>query len=320
MRTDAATLARHPDHPLVRPLLAHKEAATRLSSFGPSFADHVNPASGRIHANFRLGATASGRMACFDPNLQNPPREAAFRALFRAPEGRRMVVADYAQIELRVAAEVAGDRTMLDAYRRGEDLHRRTAAAIAGVDVEDVTPEQRQLAKAVNFGLLYGQGARGLASYARASYGVDMTVAEAAAAREAFFATYSGLATWQRESAREAERAMLVRTRSGRVFDFRRSRFGYSYPEALNIPIQGAAAEVLMAALGALPERLAGLDAKLVNVVHDELVLEVAESDLDRTRDALEQAMVAGMLAVFPNAPTEGLVDASVGQDWADAK
>ncbi len=320
LRTSGRVIARHADHPLVGPLLAHREAATRLASFGPSFVAHVSPATGRIHASFSLGAAASGRMASYKPNLQNAPRDDAFRALFVAPRGRRLVVADYTQIELRVAALVSDDRAMLDAYARGADLHRLTASAIAGTSPEAVTSEQRRLAKAVNFGLLYGQGARGLAAYARSSYGVSMSEAQAGSARNAFFSTYPELAAWQRQTAQRAGDEPLVRTPAGRIFDFRRTSHGYSYTEALNIPIQGGAAEVLMAALSLLDEKLAGLDAKLVNVIHDELVLEVAVADAERCRAAVTETMSAGMRAIFPEATIDGLVEAHVGRSWAEAK
>ncbi len=320
LRTNAMTLARYPDHPLVAPLLRHRDAATRLATFGPSFAEHVSPVTGRIHARFRLGAAASGRMACFDPNLQSIPRDPAFRALFAAPGGRVLVVADYAQIELRVAAIVAGDAAMLAAYREGQDLHRMTAAAITKLGPHHIDDEQRRLAKAVNFGLLYGQGPRGLAAYSKSSYGVEMTENEARRARDAFFISYHGLAVWQQETARHGESAGRVETPCGRVFDFRRTRHGFSYTEALNIPIQGGAAEVLMAALAHLDRELAPFDAEPVNIVHDELVVECAEDEDAQVRAALERTMTAGLLDVFPDAPTEGLVEASSGHTWADAK
>jgi DNA polymerase-1 len=320
LRTNAETLARHPEHPVVGPLSAYRDLASRLAAFGAGFAEHVHPVTGRIHAHFRLGATASGRMACFDPNLQNIPRDRDFRALFVAPPGRRLVVADYAQIELRVAALLSGDGWMLRAYERGEDVHRATAAAITGKAAEDVIAEERQAAKAANFGLLYGQGARGLAAYARSGYGVHMSVDEATAAREAFFAAYPQLASWQRRTSSRAERDMRVVTPAGRVFDFRRARGGYSYTEALNIPVQGGAAEVMMAALARVERELEGLDAFPVNVVHDELVVECSDRDADDVRTAVETAMVEGMLAIFPEAPTRDLVEIGSGRNWAQAK
>jgi len=320
LRTDGNSLSRFPEHPIVKSLLAYKEATKMLSTFGAGYADHVNPKTGRIHASFKLGGTSTGRLSCSNPNIQNPPRDKAFRALFSAAPGRKMVVADYGQIELRVAALVSGDKNMIEAYRKAQDLHRKTAAAIAKVSLEQVTKTQRQAAKAVNFGLLYGQGPRGLARYAKAGYGVSMSEKEAEEAREAFFRAYPGLKQWQVEAGRRAEKEMRAITPGGRIRDFTKEPGGYRFTEALNTPIQGGAAEVMMTTLACLERHLEGIDAKLVNVVHDEIVLEVAEKNTERAEEAIEKAMIEGMLAVFPNAGTAALVEARSGENWAEAK
>ena len=322
LKTDKNTLVLFSDHPLVQPLLKYKECSTRLSTYGENFRSHIHPITGRIHPNLRLGKAKTGRMSCESPNLQNSPREREYRALFCSPPGRVLVIADYGQIELRVAALVSGDRAMLEAYALGVDLHRKTAAAIARIPLDQVTKEQRQAAKAVNFGLLYGQGAEGLARYAKITYGVNMTLEEAEKARNAFFATYPDLWKWQRRSSTRAEQEMKVTTPGGRVRDFRKESKGYRYTESLNTPIQGGAAEVLLAALARLDRSIEEekIDAKLVNVVHDEIILEVVEADADRAKKLLETAMVKGMQEVFPNACTKDLVEAHIGKNWAEAK
>jgi len=322
LRTDADTLGRFGNLEIVRPLLEYKIAGKNISTYGPSYAAHTNPVTGRIHASFRIAGAVTGRFSCNGPNLQNPPRDPAFRALFSAPPGRCMVVADYGQIELRVAALLSGDRAMLEAYAAGEDLHRKTAAAVAGVDIGDVTPEQRQGAKAVNFGLLYGQGAKGLAAYAQSAYGVTMAVPEATQARNAFFAAYPGLAAWQRKTAAAAERTQRVMTPGGRVRDFTLENRKSIYTESLNTPNSGGAVEILLAALGVLDTALVGYDAKLVNCVHDEIVLETAEAEVEAVQAAVEESMVAGMLIIFPDAGdvARGLVEAHSGPNWAAAK
>lgn len=320
LKTDAHTLSRYPEHPLGAPLLLYKEVDTMLSTFGTGYTGHTNPKTGRIHSNFRLGGTATGRLSCYSPNIQNPPRDKSFRELFSAPPGRSIVVADYEQIELRVAAFVSGDKNMLEIYKKGQDLHKMTAATTADVPSEEVTKDQRQAAKPINFGLLYGQGYRGLARYAKATYGVDMTEDDAKLAREAFFKAYPDLRRWQQSAAQDAERTKRVVTPFGRTRDFSKEARGYRYTEALNTPIQGGAAEVLMAALSRLPKCLKGINAKLVNIVHDEIVLEVANKDIDRAKAALEKAMVEGMLAVFPQASTRNLVESKAGNNWAEAK
>jgi DNA polymerase-1 len=318
--TGADVLARFSDLPIIEPLLAYKNFQKKLSTYGEKFAKHISPATGRIHARFLLAGARTGRFSCSKPNIQNPPRDASFRSLFTAAPGYELVVADYSQIELRVAALVAQDRVMIEAYERGDDLHRTTAAAIAGVSLEDVTGEQRQLAKAVNFGLLFGQGAVGLAGYARTSYGVEMTEVEAEEARNAFFETYPELRVWQRHAGRLAEQTNRCVTPGGRVRDFSKEQRGYRYTEALNTPIQGGAAEVMLATLMILEAELAGLDAKLVNIVHDELVLEVVEADVERTKAAVVSAMTKGMLTIFPDASVRKLVEVNSGPNWAAAK
>jgi DNA polymerase-1 len=319
-KTGAKVLALYPDLPFVKTLMQWKILNKKLTSFGSRYSAHINPATNRIHPDFRIGGTDTGRLACRNPNIQNPPKESDFRALFAASDGRVMVVADYSQVELRVVALVAQEKTMLAAYRQGIDLHRKTAAALTGVPLDAVTKAQRQLAKAVNFGLLFGQGAAGLAKYAKTQYGVDMSVKQAERYRQAFFDTYPGLRRWQRRTAELAEASHSVKTPSGRVRTFKRKR-GKSYFTAfLNTPIQGGAAEVMLAALAALDRRLKGLDAKLVNVVHDEIVLEVAADQAQAAKTAVEAAMVEGMLSVFPRANCNGLVEAHSGCNWAEAK
>lgn len=320
LKTDADTLALFDGQPLAAPLIRFKTVDKLLSTCGARFAQHLSPATGRIHAGFRLGGTASGRMACRRPNLQNPPRDPAFRALFAAPVGSVLVVADYGQIELRVAALVSGDSAMLDAYRHGEDLHRKTAAAVLGIDPNRVTKSQRQMAKAVNFGLLYGQGAAGLARYAKSGYGVDMTELDAARARAAFFAAYPDLHRWQAQTIAVARRTLRVRTPAGRVRAFARDKFQPT--EALNTPIQGGAAEVLLAALARLPPALEEFDARLVNVVHDELVVECRAECAVAVQQAVETVMTEGFLAIFREAADllASLVEAQSGPNWAAAK
>jgi DNA polymerase I len=317
LSTDADTLAGL-TLPALEPLARYKGARKLLSTYGTSYAGHLHPVTGRIHASFLLGATATGRLACRTPNIQNPPRGADFRALFAPTGGRVFVVADYSQIELRVAALVSGDDAMLKAYADGEDLHRKTAAAVLGKAPADVTKAERQMAKAVNFGLLFGQGVKGLQRYAKASYGVDMGETEAKRARSAFFAAYPGLSKWQTRTRTAAERAGQVRTPGGRVRNLEGTRSLAT--ESLNTPIQGGAAECLLAAMTNLEPRLVQLGAALVNVVHDELVV---ECDPERAADvaaAIVDAMTRGFLSVFPEGSTRELVDAHSGPNWAAAK
>jgi DNA polymerase-1 len=296
-------------------LLPFKLVEKQLSTYGNGFAEkHVNPGTGRIHAKFNLAGTVTGRMSCSSPNMQNIPRDPSFRGLFKAPEGRRFAIADYSQMELRVAAILAGEGVLLEAYRKGEDTHVKTAAMLLGK--KEVTKEERQLAKAVNFGLLYGQGARGLQAYAASTYGIEMTLVEAGAYKEAWFDAYPAFGRWHRATDRNAKRSLSVRTPVGR--ERRWEPGGYKMTEAVNTPVQGGAAEAMLAALGRLMPALDGLDAVPVAVVHDEIIVEASEADALEVTRVLEASMVAGMLDVFPNASTHGLVEAHVGTSWAD--
>ena len=195
---------------------------------------------------------------------------------------------------------------------------------LLGKPAAEVTKAERQLAKAVNFGLLYGQGAKGLQAYAGNSYGVEITLEEAARHREAWFDAYPAFRRWHARSRREAERSLSVRTPAGRVRRWPTADRGdpacWKLTEALNTPVQGGAAEAMLAALGHLSARLeaAGLDAVPVAVVHDEVIVEAAEGDAAEAARLLEEGMVAGFLDVFPEAATNGLVEAHVGGSWAD--
>ncbi len=300
--------------PALEPLARYKTAIKGLSTYGKGYAAHISPVTGRIHASFTLGGTATGRLSCSSPNIQNPPRDPAFRALFAPTPGRCLVVADYGQIELRVAALVSGDPAMLAVYEAGEDLHRKTAAAFLGKEPGAVSKAERQIAKGINFGMLFGSGSKGLQAFCKSSYGVDLSLTQADKARAAFFAAYPGLSAWQRNTRKAAELAKQVRTPGGRV----RALDKNIGTECLNTPVQGGAAECLLAALAAL--NVDSLGGRLVNIVHDELVVECEPEQAAAVSAAVEAAMVAGFLAIFPSGSTRDLVEAHSGPNWASAK
>ena len=306
--------------PALAPLTQYKRLAKKISVYGTGYLGYVHPVTGRIHPEFLIAGTRGGRFSCRDPNLQQAPA-GDFRRLFRAPAGYQLVVADYSQVELRIAAILAGDRAMLEAYKAGADLHRRTAAAIAGIPETEVSKAQRQLAKACNFGLIYGMGGKTLAAYAAGSYGVAMSLAEAEHAKAAFFRAYPGIARWQAVAKARGHHDPTVKTAGGLIRDLGQEPGGWKLTQALNTPVQGTGAEMLLAALHRLPKALAGLDAKLILHVHDEVVLEVADRDVPAAKVALEEAMVAGFRALLPDqADMPGLVEAHAGPTWFDAK
>ena len=302
-------------------LLPYKEKEKLLNTFGSNLGKHISLSTGRLYANFTLCGTKTGRFSCRSPNLQNIPRDNAFRALFKAPEGRTFVLADYSQIELRVGAIVAEEQTLLEVFQQGKDIHAITAAKLLNKKPEEVTKQERQLAKPVNFGLLYGQSAKGLKNKAFNEYEVDMSEEEANSYRSSWFKAYPGIASWHTKTAMKSHRSMSVRTPAGREINFSASKEKedhYTKHKAFNYPIQGGAAEVMLAALGKLPSLLSGLDAKPIAVIHDELIIESSLSDAPDVQRVLEEAMTQGMLEIFPEASTLGLVEAKIVSSWAD--
>lgn len=308
--------------PFVAVLKKYKELSKLLSTYGDSFRNHLNPVTARIHPSFLLGGTITGRLSCRDPNMQNAPRGPFFRNLFTASPGNVLVVADFSQIELRVAAIISDDQRMIQAFQNEDDLHSQTASIIMGINCSDVSKEQRQMAKAVNFGLLFGQGAKGLAAYAKGSYGVDMTEDEAQEAISAFFKAYPGIKQWQMKTARLAKISGKVETPCGRVRDFMKEENGYRYTEALNTPIQGGAAEIALHSLIRLGAALNWTEARIVNTVHDEIIVEVKEEKAKEVAQIVEASMIKGFLDVFPDSSliTKGLVEAKIAKSWGEAK
>jgi DNA polymerase-1 len=302
------------DGHLVPLVLAFREASKRAQQ-AESLIDHIKQ-DGRIHGRFEPLGTATGRFSSKEPNLQNIGR-GEIREAFTAPAGKHLIVADYSQIELRAAAAIAGETKMIAAYQAGADLHKLTAATVLGKEEDQVTKADRQLAKAVNFGLLYGQSAPGLVKYAATSYGVTMSEDEATRIRQAFFRTYSRLRQWHGLSHNQAEEGITeVRTRTGRrrlipstASDWER------FTAIVNTPVQGGTADGMKHALILIHERLPK-SARIVSTVHDEVVVECREESADECREIITTAMVEAMAALFPEVPVE--VEANICTTWAE--
>jgi DNA polymerase I-like protein with 3'-5' exonuclease and polymerase domains len=240
------------------------------------------------------------------------------RACFRAAPGYALVVADYAQIELRVAAHLAPCEAMRAVFREGRDPHRATAATLTGKPEVEVTPHERKLAKAVNFGFLFGMGAPRFRSYARDSYGVELDEHEAQRAREAFLRTFPGIARWHAKVAAlgraRPPRAVTVRTALGRRKRF--SADGLSFNAALNIPVQGTAADGFKLAMTRLLPRLRALGGRGILCVHDEYLAEVPTPHAEEARSVVEATMREAMQEIVTSVPIE--VEASIATTWAD--
>jgi DNA polymerase I len=290
------------DHPLAALVRDYRDARKRQTTYGTDWLKHVS--GGRVYPRWvQLGAN-SGRMACASPNMQNLPR-GPYRRCIAAPPGKVLVKADYSQIELRIAATVSGDAALTAAYDRGDDLHTLTARNVLGI--ADVTKEHRQLAKAINFGLLYGMGAKAFRVYAKTNYGVELTEDQASGYREAFFRAYPGLRRWHRSV---GDQPTATRTLIGR-----RVTGVDRFTEKLNLPVQGTGADGLKQALGLLWERRAACPAAVpVLAVHDEIVVECPEGEADAAMAWLKAAMVDAMAPLV--APVPVGVEVKAGRTW----
>ena len=302
------------------------------SNFGDKLLNGIIQQTGRLHGSFQLAKAKSGRFASSNPNMQNIPKSELIRSVFVAPPGKLLVVADYSQLELRVMAQIANDEVMTEAYRQGRDLHAVTAAGMLGLKQDEFDSEQpahkeaRQKAKAVNFGVIFGSGPSGLREFARDAYNLKITTEEARAVIDRFLATYPGVARWQRQQEARTRRTRTVSTKGGRVYRFAWEPGGeYSRNLALNLPIQGTAAEIAVEALIRIDARLRAAlpgKAQLVLQVHDEFVVETEDDEAEvlATKSIVEEAMIAAFEALLPGAPTTGLVTAHSGPNWAAAK
>jgi DNA polymerase-1 len=293
-------------HPLAAALREHRSAAQLVKAFGRKWLDFAD--GGRVYAGWVPLGTDAGRSSCKRPNLQQVPRGAAYRRCFRAPAGRVLLKADYSQLQLRIAAKIAREGRMLAAYGRGEDLHALTARSLTGK--AEVTKGDRQLAKAVNFGLLFGLGASGLRSYAKREYGLGLTPEQAAAYRRAFFESYPGLARWHRAAGRSTAKESRTVLGRRRLFDDKTP-----YTHRLNSPVQGSEADGAKQAMALLWERRDQCPGAFpVLFVHDEIVVEAEEGKADAAAAWLKEAMVDGMAGVLDPVPCD--VEVKAARTW----
>ena len=299
-------------HPCISALLAYKKLSTLISSFFNPVPRATSRHTGRVHANYwQLGA-ATGRFSCSGPNFQQVPRDLEVRRCFIAEKGRKLVIADYSQIELRVAAAISADRKMIKAYRNGEDLHRLTASLVQDISPEDVTQEQRDAAKAINFGLIYGMGSKGLMYSAKGNYGVEMSLEEAETFRRRYFEAYSGIRAWHRKSGWELKFTIKQRTLCGRRFVWRETP---SYTVFINRQVQGTAADIAKIALGRLPFALKGTEAKIIAMIHDEIIIEVSEANAHDAAAILQRTMETAGREVLKTVPV--VAEARIADNWS---
>ncbi len=319
--TNAEVLEKLRDkHPIVEAVLDYRQLAKLKSTYVDGLTK-VIAADGRIHTSFQNTVTATGRLSSTEPNLQNIPVRtelgAELRKMFVAPAGRMLVDADYSQIELRLLAHIAGDEHMISAFRSGEDIHTVTASQVFGVAPQEVTHEMRRRAKAVNFGIVYGISDFSL------SQDIGVTRAEAKAYMEKYFEKYSGVHAYMTQVVERAKADGYVSTLMGRrrwLPELKSSNFNMrSFGErvALNMPIQGTAADIIKLAMIRVADRLRseGLEARLILQVHDELIVECPEEETNRVKTLLETEMEQVVELALPL-----IAEAHAGRSWAVAK
>lgn len=318
--TNAAVLDKlRGKHPIIEQILDYRTLTKLKSTYADGLLKEIS-ADGRIHTNFQMTVTATGRLSSTEPNLQNIPvrRElgAQIRRMFVASPGKVLVDADYSQIELRLLAHIANDETMIAAFRSGEDIHAVTASQVFGVPLAEVTPLQRSHAKAVNFGIVYGISAFSLAQ------DIGVFQSEAKAYMDSYFAKYHGVHEYMTRVVEQAKADGYVTTLFGRRRDLpelKSSNFNLrSFGErvALNMPIQGTAADIIKAAMVRVDARMRAekLQARLLLQVHDELIVECPKEEAETVKGILVEEMEH---VVDYRVPL--LVDAKIGASWAEA-
>ncbi|CAA7619329.1 DNA polymerase I [Magnetospirillum sp. SS-4] len=307
-------------HPLPARLLDWRQLAKLKSTYTDALVAQINPATGRVHTSYSLAATTTGRLSSSDPNLQNIPIRTEegrkIRHAFVAEPGHRLISADYSQIELRLVAHVAGIEGLRTAFASGHDIHAITASQVFGVPVEGIDPSLRRRAKAINFGIIYGISPFGLA----AQLGIPQ--GEAKAYITAYFDRYPEIRTFMERTKEEARANGFVLTPFGRkvytpgIKDKNGAMRAFAERAAINGPIQGGAADIIKRAMVRLPDALAeaGLSARLLLQVHDELVLEASDAEADAT--------IAVVRRIMENAATLSVplvVDARAAASWDEA-
>ncbi len=308
------------DYPLPKILLDYRGLSKLKSTYTDKLPKMVNPQTGRVHTNYAQAVAVTGRLASNDPNLQNIPVRTAegrrIREAFIAPPGSVIVSADYSQIELRIMAHISGDANLLRAFAEGEDIHRATAAEIFGVAPVEVSSEQRRYAKVINFGLIYGMSAFGLAG----NLGIERSAAQMYI--DKYFQRYPSVAQYMADTRAQAKERGYVETVFGRrlwlaeINSPNGPRRQAAERAAINAPMQGTAADLIKLSMIAVQDWLESerLSSKMVMQVHDELVLEVPESELPHVRDKLPELMRAVAKLDVPL-----IAEVGVGPSWEQA-
>ena len=305
---------------LINNLVVYKRYSKLLSTYGESIKKLINPTTKRLHPNFLIGYTVTGRLSSRNPNFQNFPGGNKFKKCFTASSGNILISADYSQIELRVLASYARDYKMQEAFNTKKDLHAMLASNILKKDIATITKEERKVGKVCNFGLAYGGGANMLKLRALEDYNIDMTLNEAQYYKSCFLNLWSSVASWQKAVTSSAKNRLFVTTALGRFIKLNEDNY---YTRSLNNIIQGTASEILLSALILLDceSRKQTKDLfKIINTVHDEIVVETNEKNKDIVIDIMLKCMEKAATDICETISTVDLVSINTGDNWHDAK
>ncbi len=308
------------EYTLPKLILEHRSLSKLKSTYTDKLPLQINEKTGRVHTSYNQTVAATGRLSSTDPNLQNIPIRSEegrrIRQAFVAPEGYKMLAADYSQVELRIMAHLSGDENLLKAFAEGIDVHRATAAEVFGVALDEVEAEQRRAAKAINFGLIYGMSAFGLAKQ------LNIGRYEAQDYIDVYFTRYPGVKAYMDQTREQAHEQGYVETVFGRrlylpeINSRNGQRRQYAERTAINAPMQGTAADIIKRAMISVDAALSAsnIDAKVVMQVHDELVVEVLEKDVEALADLLRMEMESAATLKVPL-----VVDIGIGDNWDEA-
>lgn len=307
-------------HEIIQHILEYRTYQKLKSTYVDALPQQIEPTDGRVHTNFSQTTAATGRLASLNPNLQNIPirtlRGQQIRGAFVAPQGHKIISADYSQIELRLIAEISDETNMIEAFQRGEDIHASTASKLFGVPLEEVSKTQRSQAKTVNFGIVYGQSAFALAEQT----GLSRT--EAKQMIDAYYETYPKLKEWMAQQVQKARQLGYVETILGRkrhLKDIHSNNFvvkGHAERNAVNAPIQGSAADIIKMAMINIDRRLEEqkLQTKMLLQVHDELIFEAPEEEINLATELIKTEMESAFETKVPLS-----VEVGVGDNWLEA-
>jgi DNA polymerase-1 len=309
------------EHDLPARVLDWRQLSKLKSTYTDALQDHIDPDTGRVHTSYLQTGASTGRFSSSDPNLQNIPVRSEegrrIREAFVAAPGNRLVSLDYSQIELRILAHIAGIDSLKQAFREGQDIHAMTASEMFGVPMEEMTPEIRRRAKAINFGVIYGISGFGLARNLRIPRG------EAQGFIDRYFERFPGIRAYMDDTIAFAKEHGFVQTLFGRKIHTpeiaaRGPRAGFARRAAINAPIQGTAADIIRRAMIRMPAAIADLPAKMLLQVHDELIFEVDEGAVDRLTGVARDIMQSAPHPAI-NLDVPLVVDAGSGANWAEA-